>query len=45
MARFTRGVPLGSAGTMFAVYDGHGGPDCAEFVAKHLPKNMNVCAQ
>jgi len=33
---------LGSLGTMFAIFDGHGGRDCSEFCSNHFGKYLEI---
>ena len=39
--RYIQGSRAGRLGTMFGVFDGHGGTNSAEYVAKHLPNNVS----
>jgi len=43
--RYIEGVRMGKLGTMYGVFDGHGGVQAAEYAAKHLPTNVNRCYQ
>jgi len=41
--RYIQAVRLGKLGTIFGVFDGHGGVQAAEYAGKHLPKNIVRC--
>ena len=41
--RYIEGLRMGKLGTAYGVFDGHGGVLAAEFVMKHLPKNIARC--
>jgi len=43
--RYIEGVRVGKLGTMFGVFDGHGGVQAAEYAGKHLPRNVLNCYQ
>jgi len=41
--RYIEGVRLGRLGTIYGVFDGHGGVQAAEYAGKHLPRNVARC--
>ena len=41
--RYITGVDIGPLGHFFAVYDGHGGTDCADFLTEHLHRQLQAC--
>lgn len=43
--RYIQSVRLGRLGTVYGVFDGHGGVHAAEYVGKHLPKAVANCYQ
>lgn len=43
--RYIEAVRVGKLGTMFGVFDGHGGVQAAEYSCKHLPRNVLRCYQ
>ena len=43
--RYIQAVRVGKLGTVFGLFDGHGGVHAAEYAGKHLPRNMQRCYQ
>lgn len=43
--RYVESEPMGALGRYFAVYDGHAGAECAEYVAKNLHTHVRRCLE
>jgi len=43
--RYIQGIRMGKLGTIFGMFDGHGGVQAAEYAGRHLPRNVLRCYQ